>query len=337
MITTISNPPFNMKWEIPLLAGMEERFSQTALPPSSNANFAFIFTALHESDECIFILPTGVLSATNKNEFEIKKYLVEMNLIDSIIVCPNSMFEKTCISTAVIVLSKNKKDHYIEMVDLREKAAIEEREQKGQYGGKSHENRVYKKPFNVIDDEVIEDVLTAIKERKDIDAFCKKVTIQEVKDKSYRLVPSLYFELSLEHFNDSQYRLYDDIINDLNEVIEEKNKCKLTINETLAKQIGFDVEAYKQKLNIEVPKQASKIKVLKEDYISFTKNKNQVMFSNNSKEDISSIFMMIFQMWKQHIYYLNIQENRYLTELRDSLLHDLMSGNLEIDEVKENE
>lgn len=49
-----------------------------------------------------------------------------------------------------------------------------------------------------------------------------------------------------------------------------------------------------------------------------------------TQEEISSIFMMIFNMWKQHIYYLNIEENRYLAELRDALLPDLMTGKIEL-------
>ena len=35
-------------------------------------------------------------------------------------------------------------------------------------------------------------------------------------------------------------------------------------------------------------------------------------------------------MYKQHIYYLNEEENRYLIELRDALLPELMNGNLKI-------
>lgn len=41
---------------------------------------------------------------------------------------------------------------------------------------------------------------------------------------------------------------------------------------------------------------------------------------------------MLFSNWKQHIYYLNQEENRYLTELRDKLLPDLMSGKVQFDE-----
>ena len=36
------------------------------------------------------------------------------------------------------------------------------------------------------------------------------------------------------------------------------------------------------------------------------------------------------QMWKQHIMYLNNEENRYLVELRDALLPDLMSGKIDL-------
>lgn len=40
--------------------------------------------------------------------------------------------------------------------------------------------------------------------------------------------------------------------------------------------------------------------------------------------------MSILQMWKQHIMYLNIEENRFLLELRDALLPDLMSGKIDV-------
>lgn len=74
-------------------------------------------------------------------------------------------------------------------------------------------------------------------------------------------------------------------------------------------------------------------KIVKNDYFKTTKNKNEITFSNNSKENISSILMMIFNTWKQHIYYLNLEENRYLAELRDALLPELMSGKIDISDI----
>ena len=61
------------------------------------------------------------------------------------------------------------------------------------------------------------------------------------------------------------------------------------------------------------------------------KKKNEIKFENNSKEQLSSVLIMILNMWKQHIYYLNLEENRYLMELRDALLPELMSGKINLD------
>ena len=71
-------------------------------------------------------------------------------------------------------------------------------------------------------------------------------------------------------------------------------------------------------------------KIKKEDFIQFTKNKNEFAFKNNSPDAVSIILTSIVAMWKQHIMYLNNEENRYLAEMRDALLPDLMSGNISI-------
>lgn len=66
MSTLISNPPYNMKWDVPIFPQMQGRFSNTEIPPESNANFVFILTALEMSDRCVFILPCGILTTENK-------------------------------------------------------------------------------------------------------------------------------------------------------------------------------------------------------------------------------------------------------------------------------
>lgn len=69
----------------------------------------------------------------------------------------------------------------------------------------------------------------------------------------------------------------------------------------------------------------------KENFIRLSKNAGEIKFENGSKDSISTILMSIMQMWKQHIMYLNNEENRYLIELRDVLLPDLMSGKLNLE------
>ena len=61
-----------------------------------------------------------------------------------------------------------------------------------------------------------------------------------------------------------------------------------------------------------------------------SKKKNEIRFENNSKDILSSILVLVLNSWKQHIFYLNQEENRYLAELRDALLPELMSGKIEV-------
>lgn len=332
MTSVISNPPYNIKWNPPPFAQLQSRFRECELPPESNANYAFILTAINSTDEkAVLILPSGVLTTSNRQEKEIRKYLVEMNYVDSVIICPDKMFESTNIGVCILTLSKNKETARITFVDMRNTFGIEEREQNGQYGGKSHENRTYKKRVNIFADENIEKSIEAIEKRKSERGFCKTVSIEDVKNNDYDLAPSHYIEFKGK---ESVRRSYDDIMNDINRIVVEKNACKLTINESLAKMLGFDVDLYKEDQDTgELDKLLERVgaqKMKKHDYFKASKNKNEIKFENNSKDNLSSVLTMILTTWKQHIFYLNTEENRYLAELRDALLEDLMSGKVKL-------
>ena len=332
MTNLISNPPYNMKWNLPLFAQIQPRFCECELPPESNANYAFILTALDKIDgKACFILPCGVLSTDNKQEKEIRKYLVEKNYIDSVITCPDGMFESTSIPTCLITFDKNKTSTQITFVDMRQTYETEEREQRGQYGGKSHENRVYKKQVKIFSDDNINRAINAIYERKNEPEFCKTAYIDDVRNNDYILVPSRYIEFQEM---ESSHRPYAEIVADVNRITRDKNACKLTINESLAKTLGFDIDFYKADqddtaLNELLVKLGAET-LERSDYFKTSKNKNEIKFENNSKDILSSVLMMILSTWKQHIYYLNQEENRYLAELRDAMLPDLMSGKIEI-------
>lgn len=326
----ISNPPYNMRWEMPPFAQIQPRFADCYIVPlESNANYAFILTGLEKHDRCVFLLPASVMSNSVKAEKEIRKWLIEKNFVEAVIICPDNMFESTGIGTCIIVLDKNKKTATTEMVDLRQKYKKEVREQNGQYGGAAHTNRTYKKTVKVIPEETMDEVLMAISERKDIPDFCKAVNIETMAESKYTLLASHYLDISEI---DMEHRSYADIVNDINRITREKNACKLTINESLARGIGFDIELYKADqqdvgLNELLVKLGAE-KLERQNYFVTSKNKNEIKFENNSKEILSSILVMILQNWKQHIYYLNQEENRYLAELRDALLPELMSGKI---------
>lgn len=142
----ISNPPYNMGWKVPPFAQIQPRFADCYIvPPESNANYAFVLTGLEKNDRCVFLLPVSVLSSQVKAEKAIRKCLIEKNVIEAVVLCPDNMFVSTGIGTCILVLDKNKKTATTEMVDLRERYKEEVREQNGQYGSASHTNRTYKK------------------------------------------------------------------------------------------------------------------------------------------------------------------------------------------------
>lgn len=330
----ISNPPYNMKWKIPPFAQLQSRFNDCELPPESNANYAFILTALDNCNEKVsMILPCGILSSEVTNEKRIRQYLVEKNLIESVILCPDKMFEATSIPTCLLTLNKKKETTHIAFLDMRKTCDVEQREQNGQFGGASHENRTYKKTVNVFSDEQMKSATDSIINQKSIPEFSKSVSIQTISENDYCLVPSRYIEFQEKDF---AHRDYEEIIDDLNRVINEKNGLKLTMNETLAKSIGlYDIfQMFKQ--SEETADSMNQMlaftgkKIQKENFISMTKKAGELKFENGSKNSISTILLSILQMWKQHIMYLNNEENRYLVELRDALLPDLMSGKIDL-------
>ncbi len=202
--------------------------------------------------------------------------------------------------------------------------------------GNAHENRVYKKEVNIFTDEQIQELNKTVRERIEKKDFSKVVTIEDIKNNDYSLFPSKYFEIEFDDLY-GVTRSYDDILNDLNRIIKQKNCLKLTINESIAKSIGiYDVAMQmkdSQQINTEMNKtlKSIKLEIEKENYITLSKNKNEIRFENNSKEQVSEILMLIMNNWKMMMYHLNNEENRYLVELRDKLLPDLMSGKINLD------
>jgi hypothetical protein len=325
-----------MKWCLPAFASMQSRFCDTDVPPESNANFAFILTGLDQiTTKAVFLLPNSVLTTDNVAEANVRKWLVEKNFIEAIISCPRDMFESTDISTCIIVLNKQKATTDIMFVDMRKTCGVEERKQNGQIGGNSHEKRTYTKTFNIFRDEDMQKAISAIADKVDINSFSRRVSPDIVAENTFMLLPSRYIEFESETV---KHREYSDIISDINRIVAEKNAVKLTVNETLARQLGL-TELYEEKkaatqnnANLNGVLSFSGASLIDEDYIALSKNKNEFTFSNKSKDFISSIFMIIFQTWKQHIYYLNNEENRYLIELRDAMLPDLISGKIDLSE-----
>lgn len=229
----VSNPPYNIKWEAPVPLTADERFQKTTIPPSSNANYAFILTALNRLSavgKCAFVLPNGVLDSAL--EKEIREYLLNEGLVERIIILPGKMFEATPIGTCVIVFSHSNK--FVGFFDCRQKAIEERRDQKGQFGGASHENRTYHKTVKILPDNVISAVCGKC---EDVPEFSAKISVEDIAQNDYTLVPSRYIKFE---YRETRHRPYEDIMADINRISRERSVIKITCNQSLAKELQLD-------------------------------------------------------------------------------------------------
>lgn len=322
----ISNPPYNLKWEIPTLAGFMSQYAGWRIAPKQNANYAFIQTGLYLADDkAVFIMPMGCLSTSQKEEAEIKKQIIENNYLSAIISLPDSMFESTSIPVCLMVFDKHKETLNIEMIDMKKSCESITREQNGQFGGSSHTNRTYHKKINVLTEDGMQKAIEAIEKQQSIADFCKSVTIEDIKKNDYSLIPSRYIS---QEFETNTHRSFEDIVNDYNRVILQKNAIKIKINKTAAKRLGYDC------INVDKPDLSQSFgivgqKVIKENFISFSAN-DGIVISISTKDDIHPLIREFLNTWRQWIMYLNTEENRYLAEFRDALLPELMSGKIDI-------
>ena len=103
----IANPPFSVKWE----QKSDERFENyPCLPPKSKADYAFvahILYCLSDDGTAVVLNFPGILYRGN-SEGKIRQYLVEQNLIDTVIAVDGGHFVDTKIATAVLIFRKNK-------------------------------------------------------------------------------------------------------------------------------------------------------------------------------------------------------------------------------------
>lgn len=103
----IANPPFSIKWE----PKSDERFENyPCLPPKSKADYAFIAHILYclsDDGTAVVLNFPGILYRGN-SEGKIRQYLVEQNLIDTVIAVDGGHFVDTKIATAVLIFKKNK-------------------------------------------------------------------------------------------------------------------------------------------------------------------------------------------------------------------------------------
>lgn len=114
----LANPPFNISdWGGNLLA--EDKRWQHGLPPTGNANFAWIQHMLHHlapTGRAGFVLANGSMSSGQSGEGNIRRALVEADLVECMVALPPQLFFNTQIPACLWFLARSKSKQRREQV-----------------------------------------------------------------------------------------------------------------------------------------------------------------------------------------------------------------------------
>jgi type I restriction enzyme M protein len=106
----LANPPFNVSdWRGDLLL-MDQRW-QYGVPPAGNANFAWVqHMAYHLAPTGLagFVPANGSMSSNQSGEGEIRKNLIEADLVDCMVALPGQLFDSTQIPACLWFLARDK-------------------------------------------------------------------------------------------------------------------------------------------------------------------------------------------------------------------------------------
>ena len=108
----LANPPFNVKdWGQDRLTD-DVRWKH-GLPPSGNANFGWVQHIVHHlapTGTAGFVLANGSMSSQQSGEGEIRKALVEADLVDCMVALPGQLFYTTQIPACLWFLARDRKN-----------------------------------------------------------------------------------------------------------------------------------------------------------------------------------------------------------------------------------
>lgn len=110
----VCQPPFGLKdWGMEQV--MDDARFHRGVPPRSSADFAFItqvVESLNETGKAVMIVPSGVLFRESR-EGDIRKQLIEENLVETVISLPGNMLYGTALPVNIVIFDKQKKTNDI--------------------------------------------------------------------------------------------------------------------------------------------------------------------------------------------------------------------------------
>lgn len=186
----LANPPFNdSDWSGELLRG-DARWKY-GVPPTGNANFAWMQHMIHHLSPkgiMALVLANGSLSSNTSNEGEIRKNIIENDLVDCVVALPKQLFYNTGIPACLWFISRKragngdrKRTGEILFIDASEMGYLADR---------TH------RMFTDDDVKKIADTYHEWRSKeskyKNIKGFCNSATLKDIEKHNFVLTPGRY-------------------------------------------------------------------------------------------------------------------------------------------------
>ena len=208
----LANPPFNdSDWRGELLRNDKRWVYGT--PPAGNANFAWVqhfISHLAPTGIAGFVLANGSMSTNQSGEGEIRKSIVEADLVDCMVALPGQLFYSTQIPVCLWFLARDKRNSGFR--DRRGETLFIDARKLGSMTDRTHRE--------LTDTDIAKVAGTYHAWRGDPDAaeyadvpgFCKSAKLDEIRGHGHVLTPGRYVgaeaaEEDAEPFDDKMRRL----------------------------------------------------------------------------------------------------------------------------------
>jgi type I restriction enzyme M protein len=231
----IANPPFNISdWGAELLKD-DVRWKYGPKPTNGNANFAWVQHFIHHLSNkgyAGFVLSNGSLSSQSSGEGDIRRAIIEADLVDAIVALPSQLFFNTGIPACLWFVSRDRENRKgkVLFIDAREQGKM-----------------ITRRNRELINDEITliakkyHEFKTQSVEYVDEPGFVKVATLEEIAANDFILTPGRYVGFGEvaedgEEFEEKMKRFTAE----LSEQFAEGAKLEKEIRENL-KKIGYEV------------------------------------------------------------------------------------------------